>query len=111
MKKSIVASRPGVAWRLCPGILNEGRQAHYMRDGCWSCAPHWETVPVCPECGKMFRSLRYTGDPYGPGKREAVDAYCKTCRKRYPVTEQPTTEELIARLDAEAQARVARKIG
>lgn len=37
-------------WQTCPGILNDGRQAHAMRDGCWSCAPFWEQYPACPHC-------------------------------------------------------------
>lgn len=46
-------------WKDCPGIRNEGRTAHYMRDHCWSCAPFWERFPSCPHCGgKLMREGR-----------------------------------------------------
>jgi hypothetical protein len=38
-------------WKNCPGILNDGEQAHAMRDHCTSCAPFWGRYPACPSCG------------------------------------------------------------
>ena len=53
-------------WVDCPG-LKEGRDAHYMRDFCSTCAPFWEKIPLCPDCRcKMKR--------YGRTK-------CKKCNK------------------------------
>lgn len=55
----------------CPGITNDGIVAHSRRDGCWSCAPFWEKVPVCPEHGNK---LSLTG-------------YCRSCRGHYSLVE------------------------
>ena len=53
----------------CPGITNDGKRAHAMRDFCWSCAPFWETVPVCPTDSKK---LTTTG-------------YCRACKKHFDI--------------------------
>lgn len=45
-------------WIDCPGVANEGRAAHAMRDRCFNCAPFWERMPTCPHCG---RKLHKTG--------------------------------------------------
>jgi hypothetical protein len=38
-------------WVECPGIKNDGRAAHMLRDYCSTCAPWWEKLPTCPHCG------------------------------------------------------------
>lgn len=43
-------------WVDCPG-LREGKEAHFMRDHCWSCAPFWERLPICPHCRRKL--LKY----------------------------------------------------
>lgn len=48
-------------WVDCPGIVNEGRQNHTYRDSCWSCAPFWERIPLCPSCGTMLRHSTPSG--------------------------------------------------
>jgi hypothetical protein len=52
-------------WLLCAGVINDGIGGHMMRDGCSSCAPHWEMYPACPDCN--------TG--LGKGSRKK----CPTC--------------------------------
>lgn len=47
-------------WDDCPGIKNDGRTAHFMRDGCTSCAPFWERIPRCPHCGKKLLKVGRT---------------------------------------------------
>jgi len=55
-------------WVKCPGYDEADHgYSHSMRDGCWSCAPYWETFPVCPV---HDRKLPHSG-------------WCKTCRKYY----------------------------
>lgn len=61
-------------WVDCPGITNEGKQAHAMRDGCTSCAPFWGRIPVCPHCRhKLHRRGR---------------TKCKGCNKYSLVNEE-----------------------
>lgn len=51
-------------WHVCPGLLNDGKFNHSMRDNCTSCAPFWEQYPVCPVCDKRLNS----------------ELYCKHCK-------------------------------
>jgi hypothetical protein len=51
----------------CPGVTNDGRQAHAMRDQCWNCAPFWERIPTCPDDHTKL----------------TTSGYCKTCRKHF----------------------------
>ena len=53
-------------WVDCPGVTNDGRGAHMMRDACYSCAPFWEHIPLCPGCRRPLRK-------YGRTK-------CRTCK-------------------------------
>ena len=56
----------------CPGISGpNGIRDHSMRDYCWSCAPFWERIPLCPT---HHRKLRSSG-------------YCQDCRKFYNLEE------------------------
>lgn len=45
--------------------MNE--QEHAWRDFCWSCAPYWWIVPVCPNHKVKL----------------ALSGYCKLCKKFY----------------------------
>jgi predicted membrane-bound spermidine synthase len=56
----------------CPG-LQDGVFAHAMRDGCWSCAPYWEHVPTCPDCGVMLCA--------GKGMNRRRSDRCPQCHK------------------------------
>jgi predicted amidophosphoribosyltransferase len=47
-------------WVECPGVRNEGREAHMMRDYCTSCAPFWATIPLCPHCGMKLEKVGKT---------------------------------------------------
>ena len=47
---------PKAKWRDCAGMADP--REHMMRDHCWNCAPFWERIPVCPNCG---RKLEKTG--------------------------------------------------
>jgi hypothetical protein len=38
-------------------------------DNCWSCAPYWEQIPLCPMDGKKLLN----------------SGYCRHCRKYYNV--------------------------
>jgi hypothetical protein len=51
----------------CPGLTNDGKLGHAMRDHCWSCAPFWEQIPTCPD---------------GHGKL-TQRGYCRQCRKHF----------------------------
>lgn len=64
---SRVATRQAAVYRDCPGIKNDGKYGHAMRDHCWSCAPFWERIPTCPEHGSKL----------------TVTGYCKACRRHY----------------------------
>lgn len=55
----------------CPGITTDGLYAHDMRDNCWSCAPFWARIPLCPVCQ---RKLTSTG-------------YCRGCHLHYKLGE------------------------
>ena len=60
----------------CAGVVSEGTAGHAMRDNCWSCAPFWERVPLCPlsdaNGGHMDRTRKLT-----------TNGYCKACRKHF----------------------------
>jgi len=66
----LMARKPAV-WVDCPGVTNDGQYGHYMRDHCWSCAPFWERIPLCPV---DKRKLTTTG-------------YCQKCRKHFTLAE------------------------
>ena len=68
----------------CPG-MSEGRYYHSMRDNCWSCAPYWERIPVCPTDGKRLNPTKTTGY-----YAEAVNGYCRTCRCHFDILEPVT---------------------
>jgi ribosomal protein L37AE/L43A len=48
-------------WRICPGVTNDGRFAHSMRDYCTSCAPYWEQYPTCPDCKRKLTRATASG--------------------------------------------------
>lgn len=53
----------------CPGLSNQ--QEHEMRDHCYSCAPFWRRVPLCPvHRGKL-----------------TTTGWCKWCRTHYETKE------------------------
>lgn len=56
----------------CPGVVNEGKAGHMMRDACWSCAPFWESYPTCPT---YKTKLNPTG-------------YCKQCKKFHTIPKE-----------------------
>jgi hypothetical protein len=60
----------------CPGLINDGRYHHAMRDFCSSCAPFWESYPTCP----VHRT------------KLTAKLYCTTCRTKYsdPRREPPS---------------------
>lgn len=58
-------------WVLCAGY-RENPQLHYLRDFCWTCAPYWEKIAVCPEHGQKI----------------PMSGWCKSCRKYYDVREE-----------------------
>jgi len=64
----------------CPGVVSDGVGGHAMRDGCWSCAPFWERVPLCPlsdgNGGHMDRSRKLTSN-----------GYCKACQKHFTLVD------------------------
>lgn len=80
-------------WQLCPGITNDGMRAHNMRDGCSSCAPMWESFPVCP---KAVELASRTGGASGADhpRRLLPSGWCRTCRKFYDVSERPEANTL-----------------
>lgn len=43
---------------------------HSMRDYCWTCAPYWDIVPLCPTHRRKL----------------ATSGYCKDCRRYYDMT-------------------------
>lgn len=51
----------------CPGVTTDGLANHAQRDGCWSCAPFWERIPVCPTDGRKLTE----------------HGFCRTCRKHF----------------------------
>ena len=65
-------------WVECPGVTNEGKAAHSMRDNCWSCAPYWEKYPTCPIHGQMILTT----------KTNNKIAWCHKCRKHYDISEE-----------------------
>ena len=67
----------------CPG-LQEGKYAHSMRDGCWSCAPYWETIQVCPTDNVKLRQTETNWTRYDP--KAPVKGYCRTCRKHFDIS-------------------------
>lgn len=77
----------------CPGVTSDGIGGHAMRDGCWSCAPYWERIPLCPreehdETGT--RKLAMTETIGRDGKYRPENAgigYCKTCHKHFTLTD------------------------
>lgn len=58
-------AKPDAIWIDCPGITNDGRMGHTMRDYCWTCAPYWERVPTCPRDGAKLQQ----------------SGYCRKCKK------------------------------
>jgi len=63
-------------WVKCPGMSDPF--AHSMRDNCTSCAPFWEDVPTCPDCGgKLLKTGR---------------AKCQKCKKYITVTGREDSE-------------------
>lgn len=60
---------PIAKWIDCPGIVNDGHAGHAMRDYCWSCAPWWGRIAVCPHCEKKLRRTR-SGDVMCDGCRQ-----------------------------------------
>lgn len=44
---------------------------HDMRDNCWTCAPFWDVVPLCP-----------VQLPYHPRKLNE-SGYCRGCHRYY----------------------------
>ena len=56
-------------WVDCPGVTNEGRAAHSMRDACWNCDPWWERYPTC---SRGHGKLTHRG-------------FCRVCRRHYDV--------------------------
>jgi hypothetical protein len=77
----------------CPG-LQEGRYGHSMRDGCSSCAPYWETIPICPRDDKRLEPT-----PGATGK-----GYCRTCRRHFSTTPPGSAEEAAAQAAIESPA-------
>ncbi len=71
-------SKPLAVKMPCPGVVSEGALAHDMRDYCWSCAPWWAEIYVCPRCS---RKLLESG-------------FCRRCRK-YAVI-PPTAGVIVA---------------
>jgi hypothetical protein len=65
-------------WVDCPG-LREGKYYHSMRDGCFSCAPWWERIPLCPTCKRKLMKK---------GKTK-----CKTCNRFVIVGEDVEEQE------------------
>jgi hypothetical protein len=63
----------GVAvWEPCPGVVNDGRDYHHLRDGCLNCAPFWEAIPLCPNEHEDGRRRKLTSN-----------GYCKKCRQHF----------------------------
>lgn len=62
--KGATMPRRKAQWIDCPG-LQEGKFEHNMRDHCWSCAPFWERIPLCPDCNR----------------RVVESGWCRTCRR------------------------------
>lgn len=60
-------AKPDAIYVDCPGVTNDGAAAHDMRDGCYSCAPFWARIPICPVHGRKL----------------ATSGHCKPCRKFY----------------------------
>lgn len=57
----------------CAGMYGErGRYEHSLRDYCWTCAPFWERVPLCP----VHRS-KLTGS-----------GYCRACKQHYALVDE-----------------------
>jgi len=50
----------------CPGTADG---YHDYRDFCWTCAPFWEKIPVCPTHGRKL----------------ATSGWCRYCRKYYDI--------------------------
>jgi len=59
-------------WVDCPGVESEGAYGHSLRDNCWSCAPWWARIPVCPI----------------HDKRLTDGGLCRQCRKYYSVDKE-----------------------
>lgn len=65
-------------WIDCPGMRN-GKREHFLLDNCWSCAPFWERIPLCPTCHKKLMKQ---------GKTK-----CKSCGKFILVSPDVEEEE------------------
>jgi len=66
--------------KTCQALLSLGAREHELRDHCWSCAPYWETYPVCPVHATMLKET----EPINPeGPYQCIKAWCKLCRKHY----------------------------
>mgnify|MGYP001608780255 CR=1 FL=1 len=61
----------------CPGMTNPFE--HEMRDGCWSCAPYWERIPLCPVHNRKLKQTESTGALWKP----VTKGWCKECRTHY----------------------------
>jgi hypothetical protein len=87
-----MASKLAIAvWVLCPGYdPNDNGFSHAMRDYCFSCAPFWESVPICPHCkrkakryGRQKCQNKECGKFYmvTPENKPSIDALVRQCRE------------------------------
>ncbi len=59
---------------------------HSMRDNCWTCAPYWETIPVCPVHGGKLRQTTTIPGYNNTGERiGGTKGYCRVCKKHYHI--------------------------
>mgnify|MGYP000865335707 CR=1 FL=1 len=88
-------------WKLCPGLDRpltpdeiaggfDRRIYEHAQLGCWSCAPGWETVALCP----------YPEHDPAQNPRLRVTGYCAGCRRYADMAKRPATRDLLAQLDA-----------
>lgn len=64
-------AKPLADWFDCEA--NSNAYEHSMGYYCWTCAPYWRFVPVCPT---HKRKLKASG-------------FCKDCRKFYDTSNRP----------------------
>jgi len=76
----------------CPGVVSDGVGGHAMRDNCWSCAPFWARIPMCPLDTHVDRWHDEFGNWSGWSRKLTDNGYCKGCRKHFLLVDAQVTD-------------------
>jgi hypothetical protein len=69
-------------WRQCTGEAHSN--AHV--DNCWTCAPHWEIYPACPDCGGMLKRTARGGSTL---RARCTNSACASVRRWFDTSNEP----------------------